>query len=193
MTSELTAETPMPSSFDRARRISVVIVLLFDIALWLTVAFTVLAPLAVLFALPNLALISADLPAAAAAEWAKHSSLPLADISIGRKLLLVVDFLAAMTPTLFILSHGRKLFAGFARGQVFTDTTIAHLKGLGFWLIVSVVAGVFIQAFFFAIAEMREHAFDLDPVKLLYGAMTYVAAYVMTEARRIAADHAEIV
>ena len=28
---------------------------------------------------------------------------------------------------------------------------------------------------------------------LLYGAMTYVAAYVMAEARRIAADNAEIV
>jgi hypothetical protein len=193
MTSDLIDETPMPSSFDRARRISVVIVLLFDIALWLTVAFAVLAPLALLFVVPNLAAISTDLAAAAQAEWAKESRLPFAALTIGRRLLLVVDFLAAMAPTLFILFHGRRLFAGFARGQVFTETTIAHLKGLGFWLIVSVVAGIFVQIFFFAVAEIRDTHFDLNPVSLLYGAMIYVAAYVMAEARRIAADHAEIV
>ena len=193
MTSELTDETQMPSSFDRARRISVVIVLLFDIALWLAVAFTVLAPLALLFAVPNLAAISTDLAAAAQAEWAKNSNLPFAALTIGRRLLLVVDFLAAMTPTLFILSHGRKLFAGFARGQVFPDGTIAHLKGLGFWLILSVVVGIVVQVFFFAVAEIRKTHLDFEPMTLLYGAITYVAAYVMTEARRIAAEHAEIV
>jgi Protein of unknown function (DUF2975) len=193
MTSDLIDETPMPSSFDRARRISVVIVLLFDIALWLTVAFTVLAPLAVLFVLPNLAAISADLATAAQPEWAKVSRLPFAALTIWRRLLLVADFLAAMAPTLFILSHGRKLFAGFARGKVFTETTIAHLKALGFWLILSVVVGVFVQVFFFAVAEIRKTHLDIEPITLLYGAMTYVAAYIMAEASRIAADHAEIV
>lgn len=193
MTSDIQPTLQMPSSFDRARRISVVIVLLFDITLWLAVAFTVVAPLALLFVLPNLAWFSADLPGMAAAEWAKHSSLPLGGISIGRKLLLVVDFLAAMAPTLLILSHGRKLFAGFTRGEVFTEASIAHLKALGFWLIVSVVVGFLVQMFFFAIAQIRETAFDIEPMTLLYGAMTYVAAYVMAEARRIAADHAEIV
>jgi len=193
MTSDTNPTLPMPASFDRARRISVVIVLLFDIALWLAVAFTVLVPLALLFVVPNLAAISADLAAAAQAEWAKDSRLPYAALTIGRRLLLMVDFLAAMVPTLFILSHGRKLFAGFARGHVFTEASIAHLKALGFWLIVSVVVGVVVQTLFFAIAEMREHSLDLNPVTLLYGAMIYVAAYVMTEARQIAADHAEII
>jgi hypothetical protein len=193
MTSDLIDETPMPSSFDRARRISVVIVLLFDIALWLAVAFTVLAPLVLLFAVPNLAAISTDLAAAAQAEWVKVSRLPFAALTIGRRLLLVADFLVAMAPTLFILSHGRKLFAGFACGQVFTETTIAHLKALGFWLILSVVVGVFVQIFFFAVAEIRKTHLDIEPITLLYGAMTYVAAYIMAEASRIAADHAEIV
>jgi len=193
MRSDIASVPQMPLSFDRARRISVVIVLLFDIALWLAVAFTIVAPLALLFVLPNLGVFSADFPAAAAAEWAKHSSLPLASISMGRKLLLIADFLVAMAPTLFILSHGRKLFAGFARGQVFTEASIAHLKALGFWLIVSVVAGVIIQSFFFAIAQIKDPDFNLNLVSLLYGAMTYVAAYVMAEARQIAADNAEIV
>ncbi|HXS05974.1 MAG TPA: DUF2975 domain-containing protein [Rhizomicrobium sp.] len=183
----------MPASFDRARRISVLIVLLFDIVLWLAVAFTVLVPLALLFVLPNLGWFSADLPSLAAAEWAKHSNLPLASLNIGRRLLLIVDFLAAMAPSLFILSHGRKLFAGFVKGQVFTEDAIRHLRGLGFWLIVSTLVGVVVQLFFFAIAGIREHPFDLEPLSLVYGAMTYVAAYVMEEARRIAADHAEIV
>ena len=193
MTSDVNPALEMPVSFDRARRISVVIVLLFDIGLWLAVAFTVMAPLALLFVLPNLGAISNDLPAIVAGEWAKHSSLPFADISVGRKLLLIVDFLAAMAPNLLILSHGRGLFAGFTRGQVFTEASIAHLKALGFWLIVSVVVSIFVQTFFFAIAQIRDHAFDIEPMTLLYGAITYVAAYVMAEARRIAADNAEIV
>ena len=193
MSADVVPVPQMPPSFDRARRISVVIVLLFDIVLWLAMAFTVVVPLALLFLLPNLAAISTELAASAAAEWAKHSSLPLASITVGRKLLLIADFLAAMAPTLFILSHGRKLFAGFAHGQVFTEASIAHLKALGFWLIVSVAAGVFVQLFFFAIAQIRDHDFDIQPITLLYGAMTYVAAYVMTEARQIAAEHAEIV
>ena len=182
-----------PESFDRARRISVVIVLLFDIALWLAWAFVVLTPLAILFLPPNLGLISAELPAKAAAAWAKYSSLPFADLSAGRRILLAADFLVAMTPSLFILFHVRRLFAGFARGQVFTEASIAHLKGLGFWLIATAILGVVVQILFFAIAQMRHIPLDLNLLSLLYGAMTYVAAYVMAEARQIAAYNAEIV
>ena len=194
MTSDFSSALPTPASFDRARRISVVIVLLFNIVLWLSIAFLVAVPLILLFVLPNLAGFLPDsAAAAAAAEWAKHSNLKLVDISIGRRLLLTADFLVAMAPTLLILLHGRRLFAGFARGEIFTDDAIAHLKSLGFWLIVSVVLGVFVQIFFFAIAQIRDPDFDLNPLSLLYGAMLYVAAYIMAEARRIAADHAEIV
>ena len=194
MTSDIAATLQMPSSFDRARRISVVIVLLFDIALWAACLFYVVVPLALLFVLPNLAgVLPASAVAAATAEWAKHSDLPLIALSIGRRLLLTADFLIAMAPTLLILRHGRRLFAGFARGQVFTDDAIAHLKALGFWLIVSVVLGFFVQGLFFAIAHIHDPDFDLKPLSLLYGAMLYVAAYIMAEARQIAADHAEIV
>lgn len=184
MTSDI--HPAMPQSFDRARRISVVIVLLFDIAFWGSVVFLVAAPVAILFFLPGLAGLFA-------AEWAKYSSLPVADFSIGRRLLLAVVFLIAMTPKPFLFFHGRKLFAGFARGAVFTEATIAHLKALGFWLIASVVLGVAAQMFFFAIAEVRDTKFDMQITSLLYGAMTYVAAYVMAEARHIAADNAEII
>jgi hypothetical protein len=182
MTSDLTPALQMPSSFDWARRISVVIVLLFDIALWLAVALLVAVPLVLLFMLPHLLNFLPDSAAAvAAAEWAKHSSRPFGDLSIGRRLLLTAEFLVAMAPNLFILFHGRRLFAGFARGEVFTEATIAHFKALGFWLIVSAILGLFVQMFV------------LKLLPFLYGAMTYVVAYVMAEARRIAADHAEIV
>ncbi len=193
MTTDITPHLQMPASFDRARRISVVIVLLFDIVFWLACAFVVAGSLALLFVLPNLAAISAELAGTAATEWAKYSSLPLAGISIGRRLLLTADFMVAMAPGLFILFHGRKLFAGFARGVVFTEASIAHLKALGFWLIGSAVLGVVVQLLFFAIAQIRHPDFDMHLVSFLYGAMTYVAAYVMDEARRIAADNAEIV
>ena len=193
MTSDLNPALPMPVSFDRARRISVVIVLLFDIALWAAVAFFVVVPLALLFVLPNLASFSTDVATVVATQWAKYSSLPFAQLSIGRRLLLIVDFLVAMTPNLLILFHGRKLFAGFTRGAVFTEANIAHLKALGFWLIMSALLGMIVQIFFFAIAQIRHPDFDINLLAFLYGAMTYVAAYVMAEARQIAADHAEIV
>jgi len=184
MTSDI--HPAMPQSFDRARRISVVIVLMFDIAFWASVAFLAAVPVVIVFFLPDLAALFAE-------EWAKHSSLPLTDFSIGRRLLLTGVFLIAMAPNLFLLFHGRRLFAGFARGAVFTEATIAHLKALGFWLIVSAVLGMVAQMFFFAIAEVRDPKFDMQITSLLYGAMTYVAAYVMAEARHIAADNAEII
>jgi len=171
----------------------VVIVLLFDIVLWLTWAAIVLAPLAILFVPPNLGMISPELPAKAAAAWAKYSSLPFADLSAGRRILLAADFLAAMTPNLFILFHVRRLFAGFVKGQVFTEASIAHLKGLGFWLIATAILGAVVQVLFSAIAQLRHTPLDLNLLSLLYGAMTYVAAYVMAEARQIAAYNAEIV
>jgi hypothetical protein len=183
MTSDI--QPAMPQSFDRARRISLVIVLLFDIALWVASALFVVVPIILLFFLPNVAAFSANMSRVIAAELAKYSGQFFADLSIGRRLLLTVDFLVAMAPTLFILFHGRRLFAGFARGQVFTEASIAHLKALGFWLIVSAVFGLFVHMFFFAIAATL--------LPFLYGAMTYVAAYIMAEARRIAADNAEIV
>lgn len=185
MTSDLIDASPMPASFGRARRLSGVIVLLFNIALWLAWAFMVLVPLALLFVLPNLAAFSADAARAVSAVLTKYSDHFFADLSIGRRLLLTVYFLVAFAPTLFILFHGRGLFAGFAQGRVFTEASIAHLKALGFWLIVSAVLGLFVHMIFFAIARTL--------LPFLYGAMAYVAAYVMAEARRIAADHAEIV
>ena len=176
----------MPQSFDRARRISVVIVLLFDIAFWASVAFAAAASLALLFFLPAIA-------GWFAGEWAKLSDLPLGDLSIGRRLLLIAVFAVAMAPNLFLLFHGRRLFAGFARGAVFTEATIAHLKTLGFWLIMSAVLGWVVQMLFFAIAKIRHPDFDMHVMSFLYGAMIYVAAYVMAEARHIAADNAEII
>lgn len=180
MTSDLTLH--MPASFDRARRISVVIVLVFDIMLWVAGALLVAVPLVLLFLLPNLLhLLPGSAATIAAAEWAKHSSRPFGELSIGRRLLLTAEFLVVMAPNIFILFHGRRLFAGFARGQVFTEATIAHFKALGLWLIVSAVLGIFAQMFVMKL------------LPFLYGAMTYVIAYVMAEARRIAADNAEIV
>ena len=183
MISDLNPAQPMPASFDRARRISAVIVLLFNIALWVASAICVVLPLLLVFVLPNLASISPQLAVFVTAQWAKYSSLSFANLPISRWLLLTVAFLVAMTPNLFILFHGKKLFAGFARGAIFTEASIVHLKALGFWLIVSAFLGLFVQMFHFAIYLLP----------FLYGAMAYVAAYVMTEARQIAADHAQIV
>ena len=186
MTSDIDPQLPMPASFDRARKLSLVIVLLFDIALWAWFLMLAALPVALLFFLPLLARHFG-------AVWAQYSGLVLGDLSIGRRLVLIADFAVAMVPNLFIFLHARRLFAGLARGNIFTESTIAHLRALGFWLIVSVLLGVVVQSVLFGVAEIRHVNFNLNPQSLLYGAMIYVAAYVMAEARRIAADNAEIV
>jgi hypothetical protein len=100
-----------------------------------------------------------------------------------------------------------KLFFCFARSEVFTAHAIANIRAAGFWLTISFftgIAAVYLlilcgvkDGFLNAIA--RHLLGDLPAVALKFedslfvGIPIIIATYVMDDARRIAADHAEIV
>ena len=82
--------------------------------------------------------------------------------------------LVAAVPYGLALIFARKLFARFAAGEVFTPATIGIMRTAAVWLTVS-------------------GFIPFQPLTLIAGIATYVAAYVMEEACRIADDSASIV
>lgn len=82
--------------------------------------------------------------------------------------------LVAAVPYGLALIYARKLFARFADGEVFTPATIGIMRTAALWLTVS-------------------GFIPFQPLTLIAGIATYVAAYVMEEACRIADDSASIV
>ncbi|MCA0202189.1 MAG: hypothetical protein LCH56_15380 [Proteobacteria bacterium] len=82
--------------------------------------------------------------------------------------------LIAAIPYGLALIYARKLFARFAAGEVFTAETIGILRTAAMWLTIS-------------------GFLPFQPLTLIAGVATYVAAYVMVEACRLADDSASIV
>lgn len=124
----------------------------------------------------------------------------------GRRIVAMVAADFVLIPAVMTLFHVGKLFLCFSRGEVFAARPIAHMRAAGLWLIGSFFLGLaaiylldmlglknllmpshlrYPQALIGLMLEWR--------TPLLMGIPTLIAAIVMDEARRIAADHAEIV
>jgi hypothetical protein len=101
---------------------------------------------------------------------AEHSRRTIPRFTWGKYALLVLHAI----PCLLALLYARRLFARFAEGDVFSLGTIALMRTAALWI---VLAGVL----------------PPDPLTIVIGMATYVAAYVMAEARRLADDSASIV
>jgi len=111
-----------------------------------------------------------------------------------------------LMPDIMILHHTSRLFFCFAKGEVFAAKPIAHIRGAGLWLTASFFTGVaaiyllqlcgqknaFFPVHFYFPGGLMPLSFEFKG-DLFTGIPTIIAAYVMEEARRIAADHAEIV
>lgn len=108
-------------------------------------------------------------------------------------------------PTVLVLHHMRKLFFCFASGEVFATQPIAQIRWSGVWMTASFFTGI-AGAFLLAasgqtqgIMSVVRFPYAIPALALRFddgiftGVPLLIAAYVMAEARRIAADHAEIV
>lgn len=197
--SQAFAFTPALSpSFDRARKLSRVMAVLF------TGAFLVM--LSVLIAIPI-----------AAALKTTPSGIGLGvgltnGLSVGFKNLTTWQSLGAVVavelyflPIVLMLYQTVRLFFCFSKGQVFADSPIARIRAAGLWLTASFFTSIA------AVYLLNSWGLLNSPVlplhfpgallglslwfngKLFTGIATTIAAYVMEEARRIAADNAEIV
>jgi hypothetical protein len=132
--------------------------------------------------------------------------IPTGDLRGWQALGAMVAANLILVPDVLILHHLRKLFFYFARGEVFAAKPIAHIRATGWWLtgsfFLGIVAVYLLQQLGLKNAIYANHinfpagllALSIEwKDALLMGIATIIAAYVMEEARCIAADHAEIV
>ncbi len=197
----MTTLTSAPS-FDRAQRVSRAVSIVSSVAMWATAVAAVAGIIALLFFFDSIRGVLADhlqqilasdkIPKANLADVQAGLTTAL-DLSLGKRLILVVALLFKITPVFFVLYYLQTLFAQFAHGQVFTDSNIGHIRMIGTWLVASVVASLLAQAALFQVFAVPEFDFDIQFEPLFYGAITYVAAYVMGEGRRISDENAGIV
>lgn len=166
-------------TFGKARRLS----------LWLARAFTVFFWL-VIFYLAIASLLMAFAPEGVSLDW-QDAMLPLAGHTPGQHLLGGFSLAVGVLPGLFLLHHARKLFACFARGEVFAAEPVAHIRAAGLWLVVSAIAALFAKIGLNSASGTNNNV-ELDIQSLVFGAATFVAASVMAEARRIADENASI-
>ena len=110
-------------------------------------------------------------------------------------------------PTVLVLYHICRLFLCFARGRVFAAQSIAHIRWAGLWQTASFFTGIGAVyllvlsgergGLYRLVAAQPFHSLPEVAVRyenaIFVGVPILIAAYVMEEARRIAADHAEIV
>jgi hypothetical protein len=111
-------------------------------------------------------------------------------------------------PTVLMLYYMCKLFLCFAKGEVFAAQPIAHIRLAGLWQTTSFFTGIAAihllalsgqKGSLYDLIRVQSFAHSLPNISVRYenaifvGVPLIIAAYVMEEARRIAADNAEIV
>jgi hypothetical protein len=172
-----TTASSFSTAFDKTRRLSRILSVLFTVAFFVT-----LADMVWLLAMPLWTLRDDSVAAHLASQM--NGFLSVAGLR--------------MIPSVFILHHGRKLFDEFARGEIFATKPIANMRAIGLWLVISFFTG-FIAYGADMILVASDHIKIKSPLPtpewsaLFAGIATTIAAHVMAEAQRIAADNAEIV
>jgi hypothetical protein len=187
--SESFAVTLSPD-FERARKLSRIMAVLFTIAFWLTLAATILA-----LAIPLDPIIERGGHGGVGHGTIGFDTLTLSleGLSVSQCLLVMLAFEITILPLVFLMHHARRLFSHFARGEVFAVAAITHIQAAGLWLIVSffspIAGGILLLAG--GMAAGQPIGPGLWPLGT--GVVTFIAAHVMAEARRIADDNAGII
>jgi hypothetical protein len=129
--------------------------------------------------------------------------IPTGDLRGRQAIMALVAATLVLVPFVLILHHARKLFFCFAKGEVFATQPIAHIRAAGLWMTLSFFTGI--AAVYLLELSGLKNAYHPVSLRfllafmnefkgaLLTGIPIVIAAYVMEEARRIAADHAEII
>jgi hypothetical protein len=191
---------PAPSpGFDRARKLSRFVAVLFGLGFLVMLSVGLSAIVFVFFpTTPSGAGHGIGLPGGFGAGF---GGLPIGQ-AIGA--MMAVELMTV--PIVLVLYHMCRVFLRFARGETFTAEPIAHTRAAGVWLTLSFftdLAAVYLLALSGQkspiLHAIRMHPYGVASVAVRFDSALFVgipiiiAAYVMEEARRIAADNAEIV
>ncbi len=189
-------EFQLSPAFRGASRLSRALALILRLGFWATFLLcTVLVGLAVLRAanlspLPDDAVVSYNSP-----------QIKVASLSFWSMLGIAAAFLMKFGPSSVALHFGQRAFAKFAKGEVFTAATIADIRAASLWMMAVAFATSVDQSIFNVSVGLRPvfwinlatFSSSLNLGILFFGACTYVAAYAMAEARRIADDNASFI
>ncbi|HTT06121.1 MAG TPA: hypothetical protein VMF64_12610 [Steroidobacteraceae bacterium] len=114
-------------------------------------------------------------------------------LSLAQKLGVLLTFLLRFGPSAAALYFGRRIFLKLGRGEVFTSSIVTDMRAAALWMIAAAFARS-VDRFIFSLSLGRgPHGLSFSPEILFFGVCTYVAAYVMAEARQLAEDNASIV
>ncbi len=189
-------------SFDRARRVSRAVSILSSASMWMIAAAAVAFAGALLFFFDPLRdIIVAKMDEVLKSGELAPAKIPdiqaamtaMVELSFGKRFTLAAVLALKVAPLLLVLFHLKSLFANFTDGQLFTEENIRRIQMVGIWLVASVIAsaiGIFVIG---KVLALPGYESDVDFLPLFYGAITYVAAFVMAEGRRISDDNAGIV
>jgi len=184
--------TPAASEdFARARKLSRVMAVLFTIGFWFTLLGAILilgTPLDPIIERGGHGLVGHGV----IVDGFSGMTVSLEGLSVIQCVWVMLALEITIAPVVFLMHHTRRVFGHFAKGEIFVLPVIRHIRQAGLWLIVSFFAPI--------IGKLALNALKLSHGQshgtswpLVIGVVTVIAAYVMEEARRIAADHAEIV
>jgi hypothetical protein len=167
-------------AFDRARRLSRIMQVLFTIGFWLVCFALLVMPLLLLW--PDSGKIDTG-----------DGVISMAELTQWQQALAVVMVMAGVVPGIFLMHHARRIFGYFAKGEIFLAAPIVHMRQAGVWLVISFFAAIFSSIFLRVARILPPGQSHQDWWPLFMGITTFIAAHVMTEASRIAAENAEIV
>jgi len=180
---DIPANPQLSPGFDRARNISRVLAVLLSVAFYFMLVVIVFLCGAALWPFWPSEVVGAFKSVSFRAE------------ALTDRASLFVAFLVGISPYVAALHHGRRTFAHFARGEVFASKTIAHICASSLWLMVAGIASGIAELFLHVTLGLsgKNPGFSPDLALVFFGLCTYVAAYVMAEARRLADENASII
>lgn len=195
----LTLAPALSSSLGLARKLSRAMVGLFALALLLNLSMALTAPLFAIFQkTPGGAGLGYGLGEGIIVRFGSLTPAQATGATIGMELFAA--------PRILAMYNILRMFLCFSKGEIFAARPIAHLRAAGWWLTATFFASI-------AAVWLLHSSGSLNPAggvtlrfpaavmglaifyrsALFTGIPLLIAAYVMEEARRIAADHAEIV
>jgi hypothetical protein len=204
--SQMTALTPALSPrFARAKKLSRFVALLFTLSFLVMLSVDLSAVMFVFFPkTPSGVSFGIGLPGG--------FGVGFGDLHTWQSVGAMVAVQLMTVPTVLVLYHMWRLFLCFAKGEIFAAPPIAHLRAAGFWQTTSFftcIGAVYLLALCGIRSGLLSHVHFPGPILgallqlptvavrfwtgLFIGIPIIIAAYVMEEARRIAADNAEIV
>ena len=168
------ATLALSPAFERARNLSAVLWWFFLINFVVTALWLATVPLLLIW--PEIARYNLD-----------GSIVAVAGEPMSERVRAVLAIMARTVPALFLLFHAIRIFDCFRKGDVFATRPIEHIRAAGFWTIIWAFAPSAAQLVLQGHVRMK-----FEPALLAFGIATFIAAYVLGEARRIADENASI-